>query len=916
MKKLFFTLAFFMLLCLLNAQSLYTTTSIGGNGGGTISRLDRSTGTLTAAFAFDTEDGGYPAWYSRPLEARDGKLYGTTNTGGSYRNGSIFSYDPATAVYTKLYDFDFANGGQPSGSLIQASNGKLYGMTNNNGSYGRGIIFSFNPIDTSYTKLFDFNKTDGEFPSGSVLEASDGKLYGMTTQGGTKDYGVIFSYDITNKKFTKLIDFDGINGKYPTSNFIQASDGTLYAMTFNGGINDRGTIFSFKPATSVFTRLKDLDNNNGSNPSSSFIKAADGKFYSMTWTGGNNNLGVIFSYDPATNNYKKLKDLDYTTGAHPRSNLLQVANGELYGMTSDGGGHYRGVLFSYNIFTSTYTKLKDFDGVDGAYPYGSLTLASDNKLYGCTYSGGKGDKGVFFSYQASTGAFKNIRDFGINATGSLMYGGVVKGLSDKLYGMTFGGGRYAQGTIFSFNSSTATYTKLLDFDGENGSIPWGSLMLASDGKFYGMTFSGGVNKAGVIFSFDPVTATYLKLKDLDNINGSNPYGNLLHAADGKLYGMTWAGGVNGVGVIFSFDPVTHVYTKLLDFDGSNGAYPTGSLMQAKDGILYGVTYNGGINDRGVLFSFNPATAVYRKLKEFNGSTTGINPNGTLVEAENGKLYGMTSYGVYGSIFSYDPSADLFQKVKNFNYTDGATPLGSLIASADGKLYGVTKDGGAFGDGVAFSYDPVSATFNKIQDFNGSNGKVPEYSFFTETDFTLPLRLISFSAVPAGKSNILKWNTVEEINTDRFEIERSNNDRTFVTIGTVKAYNNGESRNDYSYTDVQPLKTINYYRIKMIDKDGSATYSPIKTITNPGSFEIAVYPNPVRSNFTLVFNTKKAINTQINIFNLDGKKVYTEKILLPGGVSFHRINITNINKGNYYISCTNTDDNTIVKFVKQ
>jgi uncharacterized repeat protein (TIGR03803 family) len=556
-------------------------------------------------------------------------------------------------------------------------------------------------------------------------------------------------------------------------------------MTYQGGKNDGGTIFSFKPATSVFTKLKDFDNTNGSNPFSSFLKASNGKFYSMTWTGGNSNLGVIFSYDPASNDYKKLKDLDYTTGSHPRSNLIQAGNGELYGMTSEGGGYYRGVLFSYNITTATYIKLKDFDGVDGANPYGSLSLSSDNKLYGCTYSGGTGDKGVFFSYDASTGTFTNLRNFGVNATGSLMYGGVVKNSSDKLFGMTFSGGSFSQGTMFSFNPSTAAYTKLVDFDGSNGSTPYGSLMLASDGRFYGMTFYGGENKSGVIFSFDPVAGTYRKLNDLAYINGGNPYGNLLQASNSKLYGMTWSGGANGSGVIFSFDPATNVYTKLFDFDGTNGAYPTGSLMHAMDGLLYGVTYNGGMNDWGVLFSFNPATGVYKKLNQFDAST-GINPNGTLVQASNGKLYGMTSYGKYGGIFSYDPSNNLFTTVKGFNYTDGSTPLGSLTIGGNGKLYGVTKEGGAFRSGVAFSYDPVSTTFRKIQDFNGSDGRAPEYSFFTETDLTLsgePLRV----NLCAGGTTTLVSNISG--NSYQWEINKGNgftaltNDSNYTGVST-------------------------------------------------------------------------------------------------------------------------------------
>jgi uncharacterized repeat protein (TIGR03803 family) len=83
---------------------------------------------------------------------------------------------------------------------------------------------------------------------------------------------------------------------------------------------------------------------------------------------------------------------------------------------------------------------------------------------------------------------------------------------------------------------------LKDFDGANGAIPQGSLMQASDGKLYGMTSYGGSSVAGDIFSFDPSTSTYTKLKDFDGINGRNPWGSLIEASDGKLYGMTYAGG--------------------------------------------------------------------------------------------------------------------------------------------------------------------------------------------------------------------------------------------------------------------------------------------------------------------------------------------------------------------------------------
>ena len=135
-------------------------------------------------------------------------------------------------------------------------------------------------------------------------------------------------------------------------------------------------------------------------------------------------------------------------------------------------------------------------------------------------------------------------------------------------------------------------------------------------KLYGMTRDGGSTDHGVIFSFDPATSTYTKLQDFDYTNGGDPYGSLIQASDGKLYGMTSGGGNNGYGVIFSYNPVTSAYSKLIDFDYVNGAYPQGSLIQATDGKLYGMTYGGGSNDYGVIFSYNPCYFSLYKANRF------------------------------------------------------------------------------------------------------------------------------------------------------------------------------------------------------------------------------------------------------------------------------------------------------------
>jgi uncharacterized repeat protein (TIGR03803 family) len=189
-----------------------------------------------------------------------------TTSGGSYFRGTIFSYDPVTSTYTNVKDFDYTNGASPYGSLVQASNGKLYGMTRDGGSTGRGVIFSYDAATSTYIKLLDFDGTNGASPHGDLIQASDGKLYGMTNKGVGSDSGVIFSYDPAASTYTKLIDFDGTNGSKPFGSLIQASDGKLYGMTNSGGSNHAGVTFSYDPVTLTYAKLSDFNGSNGSYP--------------------------------------------------------------------------------------------------------------------------------------------------------------------------------------------------------------------------------------------------------------------------------------------------------------------------------------------------------------------------------------------------------------------------------------------------------------------------------------------------------------------------------------------------------------------------------------------------------------------------------------------------------------------------
>jgi uncharacterized repeat protein (TIGR01451 family) len=182
---------------------------------------------------------------------------------------------------------------------------------------------------------------------------------------------------------------------------------------------------------------------------------------------------------------------------------------------------------------------------------------------------------------------------------------------------------------------------------------------------------------------------------------------------------------------------------------------------------------------------------------------------------------------------------------------------------------------------------------------------------TVENITLPLQLLSFSAQRNDKINLLMWSTSNEINTDRFEIERSSDSRSFLAIRTVRAISNGKTKNDYAFTDAQPLKAVNYYRLKMIDKDGKFVYSAIRSINNTSSFDVKLYPNPVKDVLTLE-GLQPNTQTTISIIGLQGSvlaKATTTN-------SSYTWNIKQLPSGTYYVRIEADKNVSALKFVKE
>lgn len=181
---------------------------------------------------------------------------------------------------------------------------------------------------------------------------------------------------------------------------------------------------------------------------------------------------------------------------------------------------------------------------------------------------------------------------------------------------------------------------------------------------------------------------------------------------------------------------------------------------------------------------------------------------------------------------------------------------------------------------------------------------------------LPVKLTGFRAQHYGKLNKLDWVTAQEINSSNFEIERSIDGRNFTMIGGVKASANSSVNNYYSYNDKQPSKAINYYRLKIVDKDGRFEYSETRPVNNLGGLEAVIKSNPAKDGLLKVrLSADKSAIVELSILGVDGKILTNQKINVNAGITDKSINISSIDNGVYFIRIQSSNQKIGLKFVK-
>jgi hypothetical protein len=190
-------------------------------------------------------------------------------------------------------------------------------------------------------------------------------------------------------------------------------------------------------------------------------------------------------------------------------------------------------------------------------------------------------------------------------------------------------------------------------------------------------------------------------------------------------------------------------------------------------------------------------------------------------------------------------------------------------------------------------------------FTSQNVTVSGYTI----DDALPLKLVSFSAQTAGSNNRLYWNTANESNMQWFEVERSNDGRVFIAVGKVTALN--AANNAYNFSD-ESKSDVNYYRLKMVNKDGSFSYSFIVTVKRTAKGSLAIYPNPAKDLVT-VSHQAAAVNQRLELLSIDGKTIQT--INIAAGATQTTFNVDFLQPGLYVLKYANGKDIQTVKLAK-
>lgn len=669
------------------AGNLYGTGYSGGTGshGGIVVMTPGPGGwteKLLYNFAFDLSNGLFPE--AAVVFDAAGNLYTTTTSGGSNsagQFGTVVEFAGVTVAQPKFSPAPSAYTTAQSVTITDATSGATIYYTLDGGTtptkYTGPITVSASTIITAYATSSTLPRSQPATAGYQIGTVTAAPIF--TPAAGT--YPVAQSVTIADADPHAAIYYT-TDGSTPTTSSTKYSKAisvtatkTINAIAVATGLTNSPiatatyTIAPVTAPTKVILHSFGATTTDGLVPSAGMIFDAAGNLYGATTSGGSHSKGTVYEISPvAGGGWKEtiLYNFGATTtdAAAPNAALVLDSKGNLYGTTAQGGAIGMGTVFKLSLSGSTWTEsiLWSFGQTttDGEVPEAGLIFDSKGNLYGTTEQGGANT-----TWAAQTGGWGTVFELSPPASGTVW--------TEKIL--------YAFGYLSQTDGYFPTAGVIFDSSGNL----YGT---TSDGGA-GQDLEGG----GTVFKLAPTTSGPWKETILYSFGGGSPTGyspegGLVMDSAGNLYGTANLGG-NGFGldgVVFEISPASGgawMETVLHSFGAyaTDGIHPTSTLLFDVEGNLYGTTYAGGSNQMGMAFELTPEAGgpwTEQPLYNFGASATdAAHPYAGLIFNTTGQLFGTTEYGgghgsqsTGGTVFEIETSA-----------TVGGTPTATLTPTS-------------------------------------------------------------------------------------------------------------------------------------------------------------------------------------------------------------------------------------------
>lgn len=433
--------------------------------------------------------------------------------------------------------------------LLLANDGNLY-FASYSGGLGAGAIGKLTP-DGQLSTLYSLasNGSEGVTLYGSLIQGSDGALYGTSYFGGAEGGGTLFRVTLDGE-FTVLKAFGGgrVNGVYSPlfayTGVTEGPDGMLYGTTFRGGRDDAGVIYRIGLDGSNFSVLYHFSDGDGENPEGALAVGPDGMLYGTTMMGGSSNRGVIYristegAYEvlysfPSLTRFNSQGLATNATGANPRAGLTLGPDGAFYGTTYQGGEFGHGTFYRVTL-AGEVTVMHAFRGpsFDGSSPVSPVSIDADGNFYGTTQAGGNLHRGAVWRLSADGTQYDLLHSFsGLTGDGQQPWAGVTHA-HGRIYAVSYSDTVGDAGTIIRLDTGTngvlpvtLTISQTEIERGDSVTLDWSAPADATCTKLGGITGWSGEATATGTLTISPPAGGYtfgLSCTDADDGDESTP----------------------------------------------------------------------------------------------------------------------------------------------------------------------------------------------------------------------------------------------------------------------------------------------------------------------------------------------------------------------------------------------------------